>query len=80
MRIGAEDSRVSDIWDSRKMMSSEKHRQWSLVCSHPPTLTQFHTNFTVFAYLFLIKWKKQFFFFRIELHHILKYKAASEFC
>lgn len=54
MRASTEDSRVSDLWDSRKMMSSKKTETVVFgplpekQCSHPQSKTYSYA-FTIFA-------------------------------
>ncbi len=78
MRTRAEDSRVSEIQDSRKMMSSEQTETEVFGLfpkkQHPPTRpTPASLSFTIFASSSLIKCRgeKKLFFFGTELHHII---------
>lgn len=71
MSANAEDSRVSDIWDSRMMMSSEQTETevFGLFPKKQHIPPPNSHALTIFASSSLIKWKKSS--FSTELHHII---------
>lgn len=74
MKTSAEDSRVSDTWDSRKMMSSEQ-TETEVFGLFPKTqhLSPRSHAFTIFASSSLIKWGEKVVFLqnRAPTHYLL---------